>query len=286
VLNYRSDVDAIRLRSRIARVDKVAPGLASVLRRSPLRAAVVRARHRRLGEAAVALGSYPRSGNTWVKLVLSHLIAGRDVGLWESERLVPVVGSRHLDTASRTGARIVKTHEPYRPEYRRGIYVIRDVRDVAVSYFEIARASGHWRGNLDDFLHTFAAGRLDGYGPWDVHVRGWMDARATADVLLVRYEDLLATPRESFRSIAEFAGLQATDTDLTDALVGNGIAEIRAKEVTDEYYVNRVGWSLESAHRVRSSSNGWKTRLNPTQVAMLARFNPALIAAGYEAISA
>jgi hypothetical protein len=60
------------------------------LRRSMLRRVVYGWRHRGLKPADVMLASYPRSGNSWTKLMLAELLAGSaEVNSRSKEWLVP-----------------------------------------------------------------------------------------------------------------------------------------------------------------------------------------------------
>ena len=102
------------------------------------------------------------------------------------------------------------------------MYLVRDGRDVSVSYYYWGCQNGSYEGPFDGFLRLFLAGRLDGFGAWHEHVRSWLNsapARANADPPVVRYEDLLERPTENLGRIAEFLGLDATREQLEDALV-------------------------------------------------------------------
>jgi hypothetical protein len=37
------------------------------------------------------------------------------------------------------GSRLMHTHEPYRRDYRRVVYLVRDIRDVVLSEFAMAK---------------------------------------------------------------------------------------------------------------------------------------------------
>jgi hypothetical protein len=109
------------------------------LRRSKLRHLVYGWRHRGLKPADVMLASYPRSGNSWTKLMLAELLAGSgEVNSSSKQWLVPAVGEHLQSPRLLPGdGRLIKTHEPYHKVYRRAIYLVRYVRPVAVSFREL-----------------------------------------------------------------------------------------------------------------------------------------------------
>src|ERR1700761_6865647 len=102
------------------------------LARRPL----VAKRHHGLDSTNVYLGHYPKSGGTWLKLMTVELVLNEKVGFGAAEEAMPFVG-RHQNAPQILvgGGRLIKTHESYRDVYRRAIFLIRDVRDVLVSYF-------------------------------------------------------------------------------------------------------------------------------------------------------
>src|SRR5215470_5689419 len=85
----------------------------------------------------VFLVSYPRSGNTWTRFLLGNLIYQHEpVTFSNVESRIPEIYF-NPDRAMRRlpRPRILKSHECFQPQYRRVIYIVRDPRDVAVSYY-------------------------------------------------------------------------------------------------------------------------------------------------------
>lgn len=178
--------------------------------------------------------SYPRSGNTWLRFLIANLYSRDHPATFRNiEQKIPDI-YLHADRRLREfpRPRILKSHEPYDPRYRRVVYVVRDPRDVAVSYYHYRVAFGGADENrsLAPFAASFADGAIDAFGSWGDHVRGWIASRHDPDLLLVRYEDLLAEPIATLRPIAALAGIDADESALARAVELSSATRMRRLE--------------------------------------------------------
>src|SRR5581483_2273754 len=162
------------------------------LRRSRvLRSAVVAARHRGLRRDDIYIASYPRSGNTWIRFLLADLITGEQADFESIDTLIPSVGNHRTAIGISTGRRLIKTHEPHRAAYVTGIYLVRDVRDVLISWYRVTRTDPDDVSDLDAFVADFLTDRASPYGAWTDHVRSWQHARDHGlPIAVYRFEDL------------------------------------------------------------------------------------------------
>ena len=95
----------------------------------------------------------------------------------------------------------------------RVIYIVRDPRDVAVSfYFYNLKVRVIPDGySMDEFVNRFVAANVvpyaDRVGCWQDHVLSWVRLReGKPGFSMVRYEDLLARPREGTQESGADAG--------------------------------------------------------------------------------
>jgi hypothetical protein len=190
-------------------------------------------RHRHLDPDDVVISEYPKSGSTWLAFMVGEVLLNRPIDFDSQEELVPalVAGIRPVEAPPTLpgGARLFRSHEAHRREYRRAIYVVRHVADVAVSYHNWLAWQGVPTPDVQSFLRMFLEGRVGAYGPWQEHVRSWLEAR-DATIELVRYEDMKAKPRETVMRALRFAGSEPDPARVARAVESNTVGRMRAKE--------------------------------------------------------
>ncbi|MFQ5577489.1 MAG: sulfotransferase domain-containing protein [Anaerolineae bacterium] len=227
----------------------------------------------------VFLVSYPRSGNTWARFLLANLLgfAERTVVDFHSvQRLIPDLHSRAQREFIKAlpSPRIIKSHYPFTPAYHRVIYVLRDGRDVAVSYFDYLTKQNRFEGTLARFL---AAGNLP-YGPWHAHVESWLAAQETTDMLLVRYEDLLADARRELARMARFIGLTTTAKQLDYAVEKSSFIQMQQIEAAKGRPFDTSGYRFVR----RGVAGQWPEQFDSEAKAIFkAQANPTLLKLGY-----
>ncbi|HUW08642.1 MAG TPA: sulfotransferase domain-containing protein [Anaerolineae bacterium] len=179
----------------------------------------------------VWLASYPRSGNTFLRIMLYHAFGLKTCSLYGDladiaahRSTSEIVGHTALpsgwtaDEARKDdGLWLVKTHDWPQGEDK-AIYVIRDGRETLVSYFNYLQ---HYADYAPSLLSVVAGAVA--FGPWSDHVEAW-DPLQRSDTLLLRFEDVVKHPQEYLpllarflevtpisRSTPDFAELHATD---------------------------------------------------------------------------
>lgn len=160
----------------------------------------------------VFIATYPRSGTTWMQMILYQMTTDGEMDFPHISAVCPwfernIVVGRDLEALP--SPRIFKTHFRYallpkRP--CRHIYVARDGKDVAVSLFNFYRSHFGFREDFSTFFDMFLQGRVEG-GSWFDHVAGWRARRHFPGVLFLTYEELKADLEGTIRRIATFLQL-------------------------------------------------------------------------------
>jgi len=150
---------------------------------------------------------------------------------------------------------IVKSHHLYIDEYsdRRCIYIYRDPRDVAVSYYHYRWQ--HLKGlTFPQFLDKFVAGDVL-FRSWKAHVRCWLfsdiiSVKAGIEFLAVKYEDLLRNPEEWLRKVLDFIGMKADDRIVRRAVERTRFDKVKIHGAIDGQHPKLIG--------LRGIAGGWK----------------------------
>lgn len=147
------------------------------------------------------------------------------------------------------------------------IYVLRNPLDVVLSY------SAHFGVTLDEAIEamthsgTQSIGNQENFvyevfGSWSENVESWT-ARPSPGILVLRYEDMLATPDQAFGRVAAFLGLRPGADRLRRAIEHSSFEMLRRQE-------ERRGFrerSLKAERFFREGRSGqWRDRLSPEQI--------------------
>jgi hypothetical protein len=148
---------------------------------------------------------YPKSGNTWMQYLLAGLVFGTNSRIVPDslvQDLVPDVHYNRFYTRHLTPT-FFKTHDLPRPEYRKVIYLVRDGRDVMVSYFHHLTALE----GPQDYMKLVIG---DGLFPcrWHEHVEAWLANPHGVEIITISYENLRRKTVSGLQRICDFAGLK------------------------------------------------------------------------------
>ena len=128
------------------------------------------------------------------------------------------------------------------------IHVIRDGRDVAASLVAAQRDMGFGCRTIREAAHI-----------WRSSIEQARSARTLAgDYLEIRYEDLLATPRSSLKTVFEFSHLPVND-QLVDSIVEH-CAFDKMKQTLQS---PASGIKEHPAHFRKGTTGGWKEDFRP-----------------------
>jgi hypothetical protein len=240
------------------------------------------------------LVSYPRSGNTWTRFLVCNLMNPDDpVDFASLESRIPEI----YDTTDRAlralpRPRIIKSHECFDPRYRKVVYIVRDPRDVFVSYYEfqLKRRVIPDSCSLEEFLPRFMESEFEPKtGSWRDHVVSWMATRGgQSNFLLLRYEDMLANTLAESIKIAAFLGLDCNPSRVARAVELSSADRMRKLEKQQSSQWKETRKTRQDKPFVRkAASGGWRSSL-PTDCAaqIEAAWGDVMRSVGYELVAA
>lgn len=217
------------------------------------------------------LVSYPKSGNTWVRLLIANVLSpDKAADFRDMNRLVPDPGAqtkRHF--ASMPRPRVIKSHSVFDPRYPRVIYIVRDPRDVVISEYHYQRKTRRIDDQypLEDYVSRFIAGETyPENGSWGQHVATWIVARdGDPRFLRVRYEELLADTIGEVARMAEFLKISVTPKRLAEVVKFSSADRMRELEAKQSEASSLMKGSRRDLAFVRSAkSGGWRGDLPGT----------------------
>ncbi len=237
--------------------------------------------------------SYPKSGNTWLRFMVGALLQragdGGEVDFHNMDALVPdIYRHRERELRALPSPRFLKSHEPYDPRVARAVCMVRDPRSVATSYyFFLQRERRLPEGEpFADYLPRYLAGDLDRYGTWAEHVEGWLEAEARhPNVVVLRYEEMLADPMPGARRLAAALGLPDDDDALEAALRHSSFDRMQAldRQRTAAADPALKGKDLKILFVRKGSTDEWREHFDPQQLGMLVgAFGATMRRVGYE----
>jgi hypothetical protein len=175
--------------------------------------------------------SFPRSGSTWLRCMLTTLVHGTEVTPELVAATVPDVHRSDRSRPRHVEPLIAKSHAPYVDIPAKVVYLVRDGRDATLSFHYLQMKQDREPAGTDPRSIFF---RDDVWPcPWHEHVTGWLDGLDGRDpdrYLVVRYEDLVAEPERHVEAVARLAGLRAAGPDVERAVRLNLRHELEAVE--------------------------------------------------------
>jgi estrone sulfotransferase len=255
--------------------------------RTGLRSFVLRYRHRGLHPNDVFIASFPRSGTYWLRFQLCEVLTGRAADFGSINQSLPWIGKqREALPVLPGGGRLISTHEQYRTEYKKAIYLVRDVRDVVLSAYAVEKGMGLFGypglNALESYLVPFLAGEAIPFGSWQDHVRSWLGSSlaSNGNLLVIRYEDMREDPAGILARVLTFLGISAHPHRIRKAIESNSLEKMRAKEDKARTLPKA---SCEEARFVRKGEvGGWRNSLPDRLVEIVQQqAGEALALAGY-----
>lgn len=233
--------------------------------------------HREPGDVVIA--SYPKSGVNWLCHLTLGAMYGFDAGRIPSVVVANLVPDVHwAKFYQRTGQiTVFKSHLLPSPELRKVVFLYRDGRDSLVSYYHMLRNEGRDVSMLemaDGSFPLFPCG-------WGEFLSAWEKNPHGADILPLRYEDLLTNPVETFASFCSFCGITASPEQQAEALRQAEFQNLQKKEIREKEH-KTISWIKDGLFYRKGGIGNYHEEM-PDEVRKVfeSRYGTELAARGY-----
>ncbi len=208
---------------------------------------------------------YPKSGNTWFR----HLVTGAFYGVDPEyaphalvNSLIPNMHIKRYYMRYQTPM-FFKSHWLPKPRFRRVVYLLRDGRDVMVSYF-------HHKTNLDskkdvDFLHMTKSGEELFPSKWHEHVETWLSNPFGAQMIVIRYEDLKKDAVHELQRFCQFLDIEREDAFLQTVVDKASFSKMQNKEKKEGW--DNLNWRKETRFVRRGQVGSYIDEMPPAVLA-------------------
>ena len=160
----------------------------------------------------VYMCSYPRSGNTWTRMVVGLLLypESPEIDLDLLDEMIPDAGARLVEGRTH---RVFKDHRPSFDLFPKVIYNVRNGRDSIVSAYHYAVQSLGFEGSFDEYLFNR---KPQPFGFWHEHVREAIRFAESypSRIIFVKYEDLSFDFVGTVKTIAAFLGVKVSEAQI------------------------------------------------------------------------
>lgn len=158
----------------------------------------------------VALASFPRSGNTWLRYMVEEA-----TGI--------LSGSIYRDKILQRGSEgvVIKTHDLDAFRYTHAIHLIRNPFDAILSYFHYKRdfkgKDIEWTKHVKESVER-----------WHLHTEHWL--AVNIPVFQLRYEDLLTDPKKRLAEVLLWRGF-----DISENNIANVVSQARLENMRETF---------------------------------------------------
>lgn len=118
------------------------------------------------------------------------------------------------------------------------VYIVRNPLDVAISYahhcdLSVSQIIGYMAdeklGSTVDEHNVY-----EFLGGWSYHVASWLSL-PYRPVLVLRFEDMLANPKATFRQLADFLGIKSSPELIDKAITYSSFDQLKAQETANGF---------------------------------------------------
>jgi len=230
--------------------------------------------------------SFPKSGSTWLRFIIGSYITDEEFDFHKGRVLITDIHADKELALAQEPPRLLKSHDPYNPNYQKVLHIVRDVRSVVISYYyhQLKFKLIDQNTTIEQFVEDYLD---DKYLDWGEHTMSWYThSMGLKKYLSVKYEDLKVGDNVALiGTILKFLEIDDNPDALRigRALSNSSIDKMRKKELSQRDSIPTHKNSRTDINFIRKGSvNEFESLLSDAQLEQLIeKFSEPLKQFGY-----
>jgi len=199
--------------------------------------------------SVVWLTSYPKSGDTFARMLLHNYLYGETQ---DTEIVAERIPGLHYLLAKKIELKVkndekkvVKSHfcfshqHPYFNITSGFIYIIRNPRDVLLSnarYLGATSSPDELRRFAKNFIENMGEPRWQqaNMGTWPEHVASWLYYTTSVPHIFIKYEEMRSDPFNVLKRLISFMGIETDESRIQMAVDSCEIEKVRKHELVEK----------------------------------------------------
>ncbi|MDH4944071.1 sulfotransferase domain-containing protein [Sulfurimonas sp. C5] len=211
----------------------------------------------------IPLVSFPKSGNTWMRFILSNLFKKDELFDINFKNINDISSTSHSEDHSKmisllkpNAPLFIKEHYsyydmPYK-NFKKAIYIYRNGFDTLLSYWHFRNAQNP---GMYPNIETFTKYYWNNYRQWGEHLFSWLEDEKTIkshNIYAISYENLMQNPTETIKKCMDFLGYEFSLEDIKIAIELSSKDKMKKMSGSGEFMKSKD----KDFHFVRSAKNG------------------------------
>ncbi|XP_062854832.1 cytosolic sulfotransferase 3-like [Trichomycterus rosablanca] len=233
----------------------------------------------------ILIATYPKAGTTWASYILDLLYFGNRAP--ERQTSLPIYMRvpflemcfpgfpAGVDLANNltTRPRLIKTHLPVQlvpksfwEQNCRVVYVARNAKDNAVSYFHFERMNRGQPdpGDWNTYLQNFMDGKKV-FGPWYDHVNGYWEKKQTySNLHYMFFEDMVEDTGREVEHLCSFLGLSTPKEEREQVTKNSHFDAMKQNKMTNYSTIPVMDFNVSPFMR-KGKVGDWKNHFTVAQ---------------------
>ena len=167
---------------------------------------------------------------------------------------------------------LIKTHTKHTTYFNKipTLLLVRDPRNIVVSYYEGLRKHGHISLDLkiNKFVEEFVTGiKYDQFGSWSSSIESYLASNdAKSHLHIIKYEDLERNTHQALEKVISFLKLDVNEKGLVDSIQNSNRKNMRQDQEINRKSIDRKNQALPGFEKqlfTAKDSRNWSKFLSP-----------------------